>query len=308
MEYLLNRLRKRLCAGQARKTGLDPSTSRFSLNFARQDLPPTFKSLYGLRVAPRLWSQHLEKALHELGFEPSAIDPCLFIKPGMMLVTYVDDCGVSARDPADIDRLIADLTQKGFALTREGSFSEFLGIKIAPIGNGTGVHLTQKGLISKIINVTGMQGCNPNHVPATQVALGSNPDGDPMHEIWSYSSVIGMMLYLSTNTRPDITFAVSQVARFCSAPKQSHASAVKTIVRYLAATKDQGTIMRPTGELNVDAFCDADFAGLRQTTVRSAYTHEPVTSSVWETVLWFGSPNFKPVSPLSVLWKPSILP
>ena len=114
-------------------------------------------------------------------------------------------CGVSAQDPADIDRLIADLTQKGFALTREGSFSEFLGIKITPMGDGTGVHLTQKGLISKIINVTGMQGCNPNHVPATQVALGSNPDGDPMHEIWSYSSVIGMMLYLSMNTRPDIT-------------------------------------------------------------------------------------------------------
>ena len=88
-----------------------------------------------------------------------------------------------------------------------------------------------------------MQGCNPNHVPATQVALGSDPDGDPMHEIWSYLSVIGMMLYLSMNTHPNITFAVSQVAHFCSAPKQSHASAVKTIVQYLAATKDQGTIM-----------------------------------------------------------------
>ena len=75
-------------------------------------------------------------------------------------------------------------------------------------------------------------------------------------------SVIGMMLYLLLNTRPGITFAVSQVAHFCSAPKQSHASAVKTIVWYLAAMKDQETIMRPTGELNVDAFCDADFAGL----------------------------------------------
>ena len=153
------------------------------------------KSLYGLRVAPR------QSRVATLGEGPSRIGiriqcHCLFIKPGMMLVTYVNDCGVSARDPANIDRLIADLTQKGFALTRERSFSEFLGIKIAPMGDGTGVHLTQKGLISKIINVTGMQGCNPNHVPATQFALGSNPDGDPMHEIWSYSSVIGMMLYL----------------------------------------------------------------------------------------------------------------
>ena len=62
------------------------------------------KSLYGLRVTPHLWSQHLEKALRELGFEPSAIDPCLFIKPGMMLVTYVINCGVSAQVPANINR------------------------------------------------------------------------------------------------------------------------------------------------------------------------------------------------------------
>ena len=52
------------------------------------------KSLYGLRIAPRLWSQHLQKALRKLGFESSAIDPCLFVKNGMMIVTYVDDCGV----------------------------------------------------------------------------------------------------------------------------------------------------------------------------------------------------------------------
>ena len=35
------------------------------------------------------------------------------------------------------------------------------------------------------------------------------------------------------NTRPDIAFAVSQVAWFNSNPKQSHASAVKMIISYL---------------------------------------------------------------------------
>ena len=95
------------------------------------------KTLYRLRVTPHLWLQHFEKALHELGLKPSAIDPCLFIKPGMilMLVTYINDCKVSAQDPADINRLIEDLTQMGFELTLEGSFSEFFGIKIAPMGN-----------------------------------------------------------------------------------------------------------------------------------------------------------------------------
>jgi hypothetical protein len=35
-----------------------------------------------------------------------------------------------------------------------------------------------------------------------------------MEESWSYRSKVGMLLYLCTNTRPDIDFAVSQVAMF----------------------------------------------------------------------------------------------
>jgi hypothetical protein len=49
-----------------------------------------------------------------------------------------------------------------------------------------------------------------------------------MEESWSYHSILGMLLYLSTKTRPDVAFAVSQVARFCHSAKKSHASAVKT--------------------------------------------------------------------------------
>ena len=71
-----------------------------------------------------------------------------------------------------------------------------------------------------------------------------------------------MLLYLSTNTRPDISFAVSQVARFNHSPKRSHATAIKTIVRYLSRTMDQGMILTPTGNLNLDCYVDADFAGL----------------------------------------------
>ncbi len=72
-----------------------------------------------------------------------------------------------------------------------------------------------------------------------------------------------MLLYLTTNTRPDIKFAVSQAARFTHDPKQSHASAVKTIVRYLAKTRTKGMIVKcPTLELKLDCYVDADFAGL----------------------------------------------
>ena len=71
-----------------------------------------------------------------------------------------------------------------------------------------------------------------------------------------------MLLYLSTNTRPDISYAVSQVSRFSHNPKKSHASAVKTIIRYLSGSIDQGVINKRPKNLCLDCYVDADFAGL----------------------------------------------
>ena len=72
-----------------------------------------------------------------------------------------------------------------------------------------------------------------------------------------------MLLYLSTNTRPDISFAVSQVCRFGHNPKKSHTTAVKTILRYLKKTQNKGTIVKPTDNtFHLDLYCDADFCGL----------------------------------------------
>ena len=222
------------------------------------------KSLYGLSVAPRLWYEHVSEALIDQGFKPSATDPCLLMKDTMMIVLYVDDLGIAYSNEKDLETLFKNLKNRGLEFTREGSFTDFLGIKFERDARNNTVTLTQKGLIQKIIATTGMQDCNPNWVPSSQVALGIDPDGPSMNESWSYSSVVGMLLYLSTNTRPDIAFAVSQVARFNHSPKKSHATAVKTIVRYLKRTSDKGMIVRPTGTLAIDCYVDADFAGLHQ--------------------------------------------
>jgi hypothetical protein len=84
-----------------------------------------------------------------------------------------------------------------------------------------------------------------------------------MRETWNYRAICGMLLYLSTNTRPDIAFAVSQVCRFSHDPKKSHATAVKVILRYLKKTHDKGLIIRPTPhQFNLELYVDADFCGL----------------------------------------------
>ena len=181
----------------------------------------------------------------------------------------------------------------GFELTREGSFAEFLGIKFTQEEDT--IELTQTGLIDKIVAATNLTSCKPNKTPALQLALGSDPDGEPMSETWSYPSIIGMLLYLSTNTRPDIAFAVSQVARFSSNPKQTHATAVKMIVRYLKGTRLLGMIIRITGLLDMEGYVDADFAGL--------YNREPdhlpeaVKSRTGYMILLGGAPT---------LWKSAL--
>ena len=85
----------------------------------------------------------------------------------------------------------------------------------------------------------------PTNVEAT---LGTDVNGSEAKRDWpnSYASVIGTMLYLAPNTRPDISFSVHQNARFKHNTKTSHKTAVKRICRYLQGTKDNGLVFNPS--------------------------------------------------------------
>jgi hypothetical protein len=71
-----------------------------------------------------------------------------------------------------------------------------------------------------------------------------------------------MLQYLHSHSRPDLTFAVSQCARFTHSPKRSHEEALERIGQYLKSTMDEGLILRPSDELKIDCYVEADFAGL----------------------------------------------
>ena len=122
--------------------------------------------------------------------------------------------------------------------------------------------MKQLGLIDKILQDTGMENCNPAAVPADSTPLGKDKNGAPCSEKWNYRSVVGRLLYLSGNSRPDIAFAVHQVARFSHEPKRSHEVAVKRIVRYLKGTRNRGLVFRPRDDWKIDCYVDADFCGL----------------------------------------------
>ena len=115
----------------------------------------------------------------------------------------------------------------------------FLGVDIVRHPEGK-VTLKQPGLTQKILNKTGMQDCNGEGTPTVLEPLGTDPEGASCTKTWEYASIVGMILYLSSNTRPDIQFAVHQCARFTHCPKKSHEEAILRICRYLQGTKHLG--------------------------------------------------------------------
>jgi hypothetical protein len=50
---------------------------------------------------------------------------------------------------------------------------------------------------------------------------------------YPYLSVIGALMYLANNTRPDIAFIVNLLARYSVAPTIRHCNGVKHVLRYL---------------------------------------------------------------------------
>ena len=148
-------------------------------------------------------------------------------------------------------------------LDEEDDAAGFLGVTMCKTEEGF-MELKQTGLIDRILEALGLDSklATNKWTPAEATPLSKDEDGEGPQGAFSYSSVVGMLLYLSGHSRPDIAYAVNCCARYMFNPRLSHEKALKRIGRYLKATRDRGLVLRPTGQLKVDAYPDADFAGL----------------------------------------------
>jgi hypothetical protein len=73
------------------------------------------------------------------------------------------------------------------------------------------------------------------------------------------NQVLGMMLYLSTPTRPDISYSMSMLARFMAKPRQEHWVCVKGVLQYLRKTAARA-LMCSGEEYKIEGYSDSDFA------------------------------------------------
>ncbi len=216
------------------------------------------RNLYGQKQAGRVWYQHLVRGLEKIGFTRSKIDECVFYYNKSVLLVYVDDSILMGPDEQELKYL----TKKKFEIEEEGDIGDYLGIQIQRKDDGSMV-LTQPQLIRSILEDLGLQAANVKGrtTPALKtVLIHKDGGGKPHDNSFHYRSVIGKLNFLKKSTRLEIAYAVHQCACFCSAPKQSHAEAVKRIGRYLQSTQDKGLVIDPSGN-NFTCYVDASHAG-----------------------------------------------
>ena len=234
------------------------------------------KSLYGLRQAGREWGICLSTYLVGYGFERSHIDTCLYkLKRGgsfVWLAVYVDDILCVDNDAALRNRVIQDLDSR-FTLTDKGALHWMLGVEITRDLDAGSISLSQtlyiKDLISKFASFIQAGHTRSYSSPleegfrltkADMPTVGSNEycEMAPLRPV--YMSLVGGLIWVSTMTRHELAFSVSQLARALTNPGKKHFNAAIRVLIYLQSTIDEVLCYKPNRDMGFQVFVDSDWA------------------------------------------------
>lgn len=84
--------------------------------------------------------------------------------------------------------------------------------------------------------------CKDIHLLLTQNLHLEPPTNEDHNEFWqlniNYCSAVWLLNHLSQYTRPDISFAVSSLARFNTKPSMTHWTEVRKVWKYLKTTRN----------------------------------------------------------------------
>jgi hypothetical protein len=222
------------------------------------------KAIYGLKQAPRAWHLTLKQKLIGHGFVTSDADPSLFLlsSPGgkrVMLLVYVDDCLIAGSKQAWVTETVT-LIQTLFE-ARDMGVEDFLGMHIARDRATRTLHLHQRPYVTKLLSEYNLSGVAPLSVPL-QSSLTAEGDPLPAELHSKYPSLVGSLMHLANCTRPDISQAVSSLARFLKSPTSQHWQAALQLLRYLSGTLGMGLLYgKGGGRAGFHGYCDANHGG-----------------------------------------------
>lgn len=222
------------------------------------------KNLYGLKQGANEWNKKFNAVMKKCGYIQSLNDPCLYTKKAekdvIYITNHVDDIVVAATH-INLINIFQSLMSQEFSIKNLGTLQYYLGIQFERDDNGVFYANQEKYIINKLheFNLTDVGGST---TPINTGYLSNTMNQDPFESQEIYRSAIGSLLYLSTNTRPDIAIATSILARRVSDPRLCDWNEVKRVFRYLKATMSlKLKLGNDDNDGSFKCYVDADWAG-----------------------------------------------
>jgi hypothetical protein len=198
------------------------------------------KSLYGLKQVPKQWHEKFDRTLTSVGFVVNETDKCFYYRhgggKGVILCLYIDDILIFGTNMKVIHEVKSFLS-KCFDMKDLEEANVILNIKLNK--NESGITLSQSHYIEKILSRFGFIDSKSSPTPYDpSVILRKNKN--ELTDQLRYSQIIGLLMYLASATRPDISFAVSKLSRLMSNPGIDHWHELERVMCYLCGIMSYG--------------------------------------------------------------------
>ena len=219
-------------------------------------------ALYGLKQASLAWWCTLNESLKELGFECLKFEAGIFCykKKGTNVVVgiiYVDDALFCGPNKAIVDSIKAQFMHK-WECRDLGEPKEFLRMCITHKGHA--IHLDQCMYLQKVIEHHGMLNAKSASTPLPAGYYAAKNTEPIDAEFCShFQMVIGSLLYLMLDTRPNIAFVVTHLSHHSANPSQDHLNKVLYICHYLIGTSTYSLVYNGGSGAGLTACTDSDW-------------------------------------------------
>ena len=239
-------------------------------------LVQVYLALYGFPESAQRWNEHISNVLMDIGYVQCNLEPCYFKKVRQnstgsqwelsFISIHVDDC----LHTCNSERLRAELYSK----LRDARINEptiqkltvmtpisHLGVLIT-MREDRSLFLSQPAYIKEIL--TEYPPLKKYKTPCDenlfhyQPKEGSEEENPVDRHI--YLSKLMKVMYLGTNTRPDLLTALSGLSMYMQQPMQWHMKILDRVIGYIALTQNTGITIRPVDNFDPRIFVDSGFA------------------------------------------------
>ena len=197
------------------------------------------------------WHNYLMRGLKCLGFESCAADACVMrlIEHNvvvMVVVVHVDDIfsiGLKSR----CDKFGVDLNRY-VPITNLGELRWYAGCRFSRDAVLGTVAMSQQAVAEKIVAKFGVTQNKETPIVVGLKLEQFNADEPDVEE--PFRSLVGHLMWLANQTRPDILNAVRAVARYSHSSKRLHWQAAMHVLMYVRFSEGNGR-WRPDGTLSI---------------------------------------------------------